>query len=93
MCICVCVSASHLFGLLDRSLQVCLHLVSGVTRNLGNGLFKDGGRLSDGQSCVQVWFPSLHKTDTNLNVGVWFLLLPDFPPTFLSFLPFILLLL
>lgn len=49
----------YLSGLLNRSLQVCLHLVAGVACNLGNRLFKDGGRLSDGQSRVQVRLPSL----------------------------------
>jgi len=46
VCVCVCV-ASHLSGLLVSSLQVCLHFVAGVTGHHGDGLFKDGCRLSD----------------------------------------------
>lgn len=51
--------ASHLFGLVKGSLGVRLHLVARVTGNLGNRLFKDGGRLSDWQRRVEVRFTSL----------------------------------
>lgn len=95
----MCIPASHLSRLLSCSLQVRLHLVSGVTCNLGNRLFKDGCCLPDWQRCVQVWFASLGETNriASDTFGLLFsgtLLcsyLPSLPPFYLSLLTFILL--
>lgn len=101
--VCVCAPGSHLSGLLGPSLRVCFHLVAGVTRNLGNGLFKDGRRLSDWQGCVQVRFTSLDETETESacwsHVSLPFLfssfpnfILCSYIPSLPPFIPFFLLL-
>lgn len=56
-------SLPHLSGLLCRPLKVCLHLVPRMSCYLGNRLFKDRGRLSNGQSCVQVHLSSLQQRE------------------------------
>lgn len=84
--VCMCVSASHLSGLLACSVQVCFHLVARVTCNLGNRLLEDGRRLSNWKSCVKVRFTSLDKWDKVLVKNTECFVFPCFLPAFFPFL-------